>query len=91
MSFFSHGCGLFERQVREDSGQRLSRQELRVEQSVSVASFTLRVEKELSGGMVAFTSEEYWTAESSLRLRRKETVTGIAVGFSGIRTLSCMK
>ena len=56
-----------------ESGHKLSKHELRVEQRDSVASSTPSEEKVDKGGRAEETREEKWVGE---RLRRNETIGG---------------
>ena len=59
-----------------ESGHKLSRYKLRVEQRDSVASLTPREEKVVKGGRAEETREEKWVGERLRRLRRNETIRG---------------
>src|SRR4029434_8224628 len=64
-----------------ESGHKLSKHELRVEQSDSVASSTPSEEKVDKGGRAEETREEKWVGERLRRLLRDECI--------GARTESC--
>lgn len=84
----SHGWAWEGRAGLVDRGHILSRQELSVEHSDSVASFTSSEENVLDCGRAEATCEANWVAERLRRLRRKVTM-GVGVEIdSGRHTLN---
>ena len=74
-----------------ESGHKLSRYELRVEQRDYVASLTPREAKVDKGGRAEETREEKWVGERVRRLCRNETIGGGTEGCSMSRTWKRMK
>ncbi len=63
----------------EDKGQTVSKQDVRVEQKVSVALFSSRDDNCLGGGSEDETIADSREGESERRLRRKMTCGGVSV------------
>ena len=75
----------------DDSGQKLSKQEVRVEQRVSAALFVSRAENCESEGSEDETTEDRRDGESEHRFRRKVTCVGVCAASGVSARLAVMR
>ena len=83
MGSVSHGRGWVERTGFVDRGHMLSKQELNVELSVSVAVSTSKKDSVLGGGKAEVTADAKSVIDSLQRFRRYVTTCGVLAGVCG--------